>query len=92
MAPETTTEKPRGARKERTGVVVSDKMDKTIIVAVERRFRHPVYKKYVRKTTRLTAHDKDNTCRVGDRVRIIECRPLSKNKCWRLAEVVERAK
>lgn len=91
MAPET-TEKTRGARKERTGVVVSDKMDKTIIVAVERRFRHPVYKKYVRKTTRLKAHDKDNTCRVGDRVRIVECRPLSKTKCWRLAEVVERAK
>ncbi len=82
----------RGQRKVRVGRVVSDKMDHTITVAVERRFKHPLYRKYMRRTTKLHAHDKDNTCRIGDTVRIIECRPLSKTKCWRLQEVLERAK
>jgi len=91
MSPQTKTE-GRAVRKERVGRVVSAGMDKTIVVAVERRFRHPLYKKYVRKTTKLHAHDKDNTCNVGDTVRIIECRPLSKMKRWRLQAVVERAK
>jgi small subunit ribosomal protein S17 len=91
MSPQTKTE-DRAVRKERVGRVVSAAMDKTIVVAVERRFRHPLYKKYVRKTTKLHAHDKDNTCNVGDKVRIIECRPLSKMKRWRLQAVVERAK
>jgi small subunit ribosomal protein S17 len=91
MSPQTETES-RADRKERVGKVVSAGMDKTIVVAVERRFRHPLYKKYVRKTTKLHAHDKDNTCNVGDTVRIVECRPLSKMKRWRLQAVVERAK
>ncbi len=82
----------RNLRKERQGVVVSDKMDKTIVVAIQRRVRHPKYGKFVKKTTKLYAHDPENTCRVGDLVRIMETRPLSKTKCWRLVEVIERAK
>ena len=74
-----------------TGRVVSDKMDKTVTVAVERTVKHPMYGKYIRRTTKLAAHDEENTGRIGDKVSITECRPISKNKSWRLVEVVERA-
>lgn len=82
----------RNNRKERKGVVVSDKMDKTITVAVERRTQHPKYKRVVKKTKKYTAHDEDNSCNEGDIVRIMETRPLSKTKRWRLIEIVEKAK
>jgi small subunit ribosomal protein S17 len=73
------------------GHVVSNKMDKTVSVAVERRIKHPVYGKYIRRTTKLLAHDADNQCKEGDRVEIAECRPISKNKAWTVVDVVERA-
>jgi len=73
------------------GVVVSDAMDKTITVRVERRVKHPVYGKYVRKSTKIHAHDEDNTCNVGDTVTVVECRPLSKSKTWMLKSIDERA-
>jgi small subunit ribosomal protein S17 len=82
----------RTSRKLRQGLVVSDKMDKTVVVAIERRVPHPVYGKMVTKTTRLKAHDEGNTAKVGDTVRIVETRPLSKDKRWRLVEIVERAR
>ena len=82
----------RPQRKVRLGTVVSDKMDKTVVVAIERRVPHPVYGKMVTKTTRLKAHDEANTAKVGDTVRIVETRPLSKDKRWRLLEIVERAR
>lgn len=82
----------RNLRKEKVGVVVSDKMDKSIIVAVKRKVKHPIYGKFVNKTTKFHAHDEDNTCNTGDTVRISETRPLSKTKCWRLVEIIERAK
>ena len=82
----------RNLRKARTGVVRSSKMDKTITVAVERRVKHPIYGKFVKKTTRFHAHDEKNECGVGDVVKIMETRPLSKTKRWRLVEVVEKAK
>ncbi len=82
----------RNARKERVGLVVSSKMDKSITVAIERRMKHPMYGKYVKRTTKLMAHDESNDAGAGDTVRIMETRPLSKNKRWRLVEVVERAK
>lgn len=82
----------RNKRKTRVGKVVSDKMDKTIVVAVVDNVRHPLYKKTVKKTLKLKAHDEENTCRVGDIVRIMETRPLSKEKRWRLVEIIERAK
>lgn len=82
----------RGLRKVRTGVVISDKMDKTITVKVERLVKHPVYKKYYRLTKKFKAHDLENTCKMGDTVSIMETRPLSKTKRWRLLEIVERAK
>ena len=84
------TELHRGHRKERVGKVVSDRMDKTIVVRVERRFRHPRFKKVVTAYSKFYAHDEKNEAKVGDRVRIQETRPLSKTKCWRLVEVVER--
>ena len=84
--------KARNLRKERVGVVVSDKMDKSIVVAVKRKVKHPIYGKFVNKTTKFHAHDEDNTCNVGDTVKIMETRPLSKTKCWRLVEIIERAK
>jgi small subunit ribosomal protein S17 len=84
--------KERNLRKERVGVVVSDKMDKTIIVAEKRKFKHPIYGKFVNKTTKYYVHDETNTCNVGDTVRIMETRPLSKSKRWRLVEIIERAK
>ena len=82
----------RNLRKERVGVVVSDKMDKSIIVAVARKVKHPIYGKFLNKTTKFHAHDEDNTCNEGDTVKIMETRPLSKTKCWRLVEITERAK
>ena len=82
----------RNLRKTRTGRVVSDKMDKTIVVAVEDHVRHPLYKKIVKRTYKLKAHDENNECRVGDTVKVMETRPLSKDKRWRLVEIVEKAK
>lgn len=82
----------RKTRKERTGLVVSNKMDKSIVVQVLRRVRHPMYGKFVKKTSRFMAHDEKNDSNIGDKVRIMETRPLSKNKCWRLVEILERAK
>ena len=82
----------RNLRKERVGIVTSDKMDKSITVAVERREKHPIYGKFVKKTTKFTAHDEKNDCGIGDTVKIMETRPLSKNKRWRLVEIIERAK
>ena len=82
----------RALRKTRTGVVVSDKMDKTIVVAIEDNVRHPLYKKIVKRTVKLKAHDETNECRVGDRVEVMETRPLSKDKRWRLVEIIEKAK
>ncbi len=81
----------RGRRKVRTGRVVSDKMDKTVVVKVNRLVLHPVYKKYIRKRTVVKAHDEKNECRVGDKVLLIETRPLSKEKRWRVKEILERA-
>lgn len=82
----------RNLRKEKIGYVTSNKMNKSIVVSVERKVKHPKYGKFVNKTTKFVAHDEENTCNVGDMVKIMETRPLSKNKCWRLVEVVERAK
>ena len=82
----------RNLRKERIGVVVSNKMDKSIVVDIERREKHPIYGKFIKKTNRFMAHDEKNDCNIGDTVRIMETRPLSKNKCWRLVEIIERAK
>ncbi|HKK42057.1 MAG TPA: 30S ribosomal protein S17 [Bacteroidales bacterium] len=82
----------RNLRKERIGTVVSTSMDKSIVVAVKRKVKHPIYGKFINKTKKLMAHDEENTCNVGDTVRISETRPLSKNKTWRLTEIIERAK
>jgi small subunit ribosomal protein S17 len=82
----------RNLRKTRTGVVRNDKMDKTVTVAVERRVKHPIYGKFVKKTTKFHVHDEKNECHVGDIVKIMESRPLSKTKRWRLVEIVEKAK
>jgi small subunit ribosomal protein S17 len=82
----------RGARKSRTGLVVSDKMEKTVVVAIERRVPHPVYGKMVTRTKRLKAHDEENSAKVGDTVRIVETRPLSKDKRWRVVEIMQRAR
>lgn len=82
----------RNLRKERIGVVVSNKMEKSIVVEIERRVKHPIYGKFVKKTNRFMAHDEKNECCIGDTVRIMETRPLSKRKCWRLVEIIERAK
>ena len=82
----------RNLRKERIGQVVSNKMQKSITVAVDRKVKHPIYGKFVRKTSKLTAHDENNDCNVGDTVKVMETRPMSKNKRWRLVEIVERAK
>jgi len=80
------------SRKTRVGKVVSDKMDKTIVVAVEDRVAHPLYKKIVKRTYKLKAHDEENACGIGDRVRVMETRPISKDKRWRLIEIIEKAK
>ena len=82
----------RNLRKTRIGKVISNKMDKTIVVAVENNVRHPLYNKIVKKTYKLKAHDENNECRIGDKVRVMETRPLSKDKRWRLVEIMERAK
>ena len=82
----------RNLRKERIGIVVSNKMEKSIVVLVERKVKHPKYGKFVKKSTKFMAHDEKNECNIGDTVRIMETRPLSKNKCWRLVEIIERAK
>jgi small subunit ribosomal protein S17 len=84
--------KQHGLRKTRTGLVVSNKMDKTITISIERKVPHPIYKKYFKKTTKLMAHDEKGECGVGDKVKIMETRPQSKNKRWRLVEIVEKAK
>lgn len=82
----------RSRRKERIGIVLSNKMDKTIVVAVERQVMHPIYNKFIKKTSKFYAHDENNTCDIGDKVRIMETRPLSKNKRWRLVEIIEKVK
>ena len=82
----------RNLRKTRTGIVVSDKMDKTVVVAIEDNVRHPLYKKIVKRTVRLKAHDENNECRQGDRVEVMETRHLSKDKCWRVVNIIEKAK
>jgi small subunit ribosomal protein S17 len=82
----------RNARKTRVGMVVSDKMQKTVVVSIERRVQHPVYGKMVRRTTKLKAHDEQNEAKTGDTVRIMETRPLSKDKRWRVVEIIERAR
>jgi small subunit ribosomal protein S17 len=82
----------RNLRKTRIGVVISNKMDKTVVVAVERKVQHPIYGKFLKKTTKFHAHDEKNECSIGDTVRIMESRPLSKTKRWRLVEIVEKAK
>lgn len=96
-APESTIEQPTEQAGEKTvrrvvGRVVSDKMDKSVTVAVERLIRHPLYGKYIRRTTKLIAHDEDNSCRTGDTVAISECRPISKRKSWRVVEIVNKAR
>lgn len=82
----------RGYRKTRVGVVVSDKMDKTIVVAIKTKVRHPLYGKMVNRTRKFKAHDEENACGIGDTVRIMETRPISKDKRWRLVEIIEKAK
>lgn len=82
----------RNLRKERTGIVVSNKMDKSVVVAVKRKVKHPIYGKFVNKTTKFVAHDETNTCNEGDTIRIMETRPLSKTKRWRLVDIIERVK
>ena len=82
----------RNLRKTRVGMVVSDKMDKTVVVAIVANEKHPLYKKIVKRTVRLKAHDENNECRVGDRVEVMETRPLSKDKRWRVVEIIEKAK
>ena len=82
----------RSLRKERSGTVVSDRMEKTIVVSIERTVMHPKYKKYLKRRTRVKAHDETNQCHIGDRVRIVECRPLSRDKRWRVSEILQRAR
>jgi small subunit ribosomal protein S17 len=82
----------RGLRKTRIGKVISDKMDKTIVVAIETSVKHPLYKKIVKRTYKLKAHDETNECTVGDKVKVMETRPLSRDKRWRLVEIVEKAR
>jgi len=82
----------RALRKTRTGKVVSDKMDKTIVVAIEDSVQHPLYKKVIKRTYKLKAHDEKNECRIGDKVKVMETRPLSKDKRWRVVEIIEKAK
>jgi len=82
----------RKQRKVREGLVLSNKMDKSIVVSVERKFKHPKYGKFLKKRAKLVAHDDKNDCNIGDKVKVMETRPLSKTKCWRLVEIIERAK
>ncbi len=83
--------KNRGMRRQLTGTVVSDKMDKTAVVEVERLVKHPLYKKYIRRRNKFAAHDKENSCRIGDKVLITESRPISKHKRWRVTDIIEKA-
>ncbi|MEA2555724.1 MAG: small subunit ribosomal protein [Actinomycetota bacterium] len=92
MSSEQSTTEERGRRKVRTGVVVSDKMDKTVLIRIDRQVRHALYGKTVRRSSKLAAHDEANDAHVGDTVRVMETRPLSKSKRWRVVEIVERAK
>jgi len=85
-------EEKRNNRKVREGLVTSNKMEKSIVVNVERKLKHPKYGKFLKRTTKLMAHDEKNECNIGDKVKVMETRPLSKNKCWRLVEIIERAK
>jgi small subunit ribosomal protein S17 len=85
-------EEVRKKRKVREGLVSSNKMDKSIVVKVERKLKHPKYGKFLKRTTKLMAHDETNGCNIGDKVKVMETRPLSKSKCWRLVEIIERAK
>ncbi len=85
-------EKASSGKKEFVGLVKSDKMDKTIVVSVVSKTLHPLYKKYVTRAKKVKAHDETNDAKIGDRVRVVECRPISKEKCWKLAEIIERAK
>jgi len=85
-------EEKRNNRKVREGLVTSNKMEKSIVVSVERKLKHPKYGKFLKRTTKLMAHDKNNECNIGDKVKVMETRPLSKNKCWRLVEIIEKAK
>ncbi len=85
-------EATRNLRKERIGIVTSDKMDKSVVVMIERKVKHPMYGKFVKKTSKFMVHDEKNDCNIGDTVRIMEIRPMSKNKNWRLVEIIERAK
>ena len=85
-------EQTRGLRKEKVGIVTSNKMQKSIVVAVERKVKHPKYGKFIKKQSKFMAHDEKNSANIGDIVRIMETRPLTKNKCWRLVEVIEKAK
>jgi small subunit ribosomal protein S17 len=82
----------RNLRKERIGLVMSNKMDKSIVISVERKVKHAIYGKFVKMTTKFMAHDEKNDCNIGDTVKIMEIKPMSKNKCWRLVEIIERAK
>jgi len=82
----------RNLRKERIGLVVSNKMDKSVVISVERKVKHEIYGKFVKKSSKFMAHDEKNDCNIGDIVKIMETRPLSKSKCWRLVEIIERAK
>lgn len=82
----------RNLRKTRVGIVVSDKMDKTIVVAIADNVKHPLYKKIIKRTVKLKAHDENNECRIGDRVEVMETRPLSKDKRWRVTNIIEKAK
>lgn len=86
------TDRPRGTRKTKQGIVVSDRMDKTVVVAVQRLLRHPLYRRVIRQTRKYKAHDVANDCHVGDRVEIVESRPYSKDKKWRVCKVLDRAK
>ncbi|GAB1483476.1 30S ribosomal protein S17 [Treponema sp.] len=83
---------PKSGKKEFVGIVTSNKMEKTIVVAVDNKTLHPLYKKYVVRTKKLKAHDETNDAKIGDRVRVVECRPISKDKCWNLVEILDRAK
>jgi len=85
-------EEKRNNRKVREGLVTSNKMEKSIVVSVERKLKHPKYGKFLKRTTKLMVHDEKNDCNIGDKVKVMETRPLSKNKCWRLVEIIERAK
>jgi small subunit ribosomal protein S17 len=89
---DTVKSRARSGKKEFIGLVKSDKMDKTIVVSIETLTLHPLYKKYVKRAKKVKAHDEKNEAKIGDRVRVIECRPISREKCWKLVEILERAK